>query len=401
MRVLFVSQEMPPETGWGGIGTYVDVLARALAGKGVDVHVLSVVEGLPATTKEVAGVVIHRRPLPRVRGSHRLPPETWRRVWLPLTVERLIRKLRLQPSVVECPEWCAEGLAVGLRGALPLVVRMHSSARQLFRYNGQGRKWFGLDGRVAATLEEASARRAHVIVGTRSSLAEARRRLRVDERALHTISYPVPPEPLHAIPDSGSLQVTFLGRFEPRKGPEVLLRAVPQVLESVPEARFAFVGRDATVPGGPSSAAWLRREAARLGAAHAVDVREQFGRDVVDRELKQSTVCAFPSRWESFGYVVAEAAAIGRPVVVSEIPAFHELVEDGVTGYIAPVAEPEQWARALIEVLSNPTKASAMGKAAAARVAASCDPGHIADLTLLAYEHAIERWRRGAHASRL
>src|SRR5947207_919519 len=48
MRTLFVSQELPPETGWGGIGTYVDVLSEALARKSVEVHVLSVVEGQTA-----------------------------------------------------------------------------------------------------------------------------------------------------------------------------------------------------------------------------------------------------------------------------------------------------------------------------------------------------------------
>ena len=42
MKVLFVSQELPPETGWGGIGTYVSMISRALAERGVEVHVLSV-----------------------------------------------------------------------------------------------------------------------------------------------------------------------------------------------------------------------------------------------------------------------------------------------------------------------------------------------------------------------
>src|SRR5438874_8032908 len=117
MRVLFVSQEFPPETGWGGIGTYVDVISEALASKGVDVHVLSVVDGQPPSRKEIAGVTIHRCTLPRVRGSGRLPPETWRRIWLPATVARLVKKLALAPNVIECPEWSAEGLLLALRGA--------------------------------------------------------------------------------------------------------------------------------------------------------------------------------------------------------------------------------------------------------------------------------------------
>ncbi len=138
MRVLLVSQEFPPETGWGGIGTYVDVLSEALGAAGVDVHVLSVVDRQAARTRQVGRVTIHRRPLPHVRGAHRPAPEVWWRAWLALNVARLVKRLRIEPDVVECPEWMAEGLALGLRGMFPLVVRLHSTARQVFPHSGQG-----------------------------------------------------------------------------------------------------------------------------------------------------------------------------------------------------------------------------------------------------------------------
>ena len=394
MKTLFVSQELPPETGWGGIGTYVDVLSEALVAKGVEVHVLSVVEGQPESTKDVAGVIVHRRPLPHVRGSRRLPPEAWRRTWLPVTVARLIRRLGLRPDIVECPEWSAEGLALGLRNEFPLVVRLHSSARQLFVYTGQGGRWRGLDGRISTWLEETSARRANVVISTRSNLDEVAARMKLDERALHAIPYPVRlPQPA-PMPGSGPLRVTFVGRLEPRKAPEIVLRAAPRVLAEVPDARFTFVGRDATADGAPSSTAWLRREAERLGVAHAVELTGQLPGAGVERELRRATVCAFPSRWESFGNVVAEAAATGRPVVASSIPPFQELVEDGISGRIAPTDDVEAWADALIELLCNGERAAAMGRAGAARIARISAPERVANLTLAAHEHAIERWRR-------
>src|SRR5947209_16336495 len=109
MKVLFVSQELPPETGWGGIGTYVSMISRALAERGVEVHVLSVVEGQPISRGTVDGVTVHRFPLPQVR--HRiLPSESQKRVVLPANIVRLIGRLGLAPDVVECPDWGAEGL---------------------------------------------------------------------------------------------------------------------------------------------------------------------------------------------------------------------------------------------------------------------------------------------------
>src|SRR5437588_12477443 len=111
----------------------------------------------------------------------------------------------------------AEGLALGFTDALPLVVRLHSSARQLFAFAPRYGRWRRLDGALAARLEEISARRAHVVVSTRSNLDEVAEPLRLDERALHAIPYPVrlvsaPPLNGPSVP-----RVTFVGRLEPRK----------------------------------------------------------------------------------------------------------------------------------------------------------------------------------------
>src|SRR6202035_2116631 len=120
MRVLFVSQEMPPETGWGGIGTYVDVLSEALAAKGHEVHVLSVAEDQPPSRTQRGGVTIHRFPLPPAGDPTGRLPETWMRLRQAVSVMRMFRRLDLRPDVVEAPEWMAEGLALGWSAKLPL-----------------------------------------------------------------------------------------------------------------------------------------------------------------------------------------------------------------------------------------------------------------------------------------
>ncbi len=401
MRVLFVSQEMPPETGWGGIGTYVDILSEALTRKGVEVHVLSVVAGQTASTREVNGVTVHRRPLPHVRGAGRLPPESWRRAWLPITIARLVRDPDIKPDVIECPEWMAEGLVVGFDRRFPLVVRLHSTVRQLFPYTGQGRRFLGLDGWLAARLEEMSARRAHVVVSTESNLDELAEELRLDLQALHAIPYPVRLPELVPIPEEQTPRIAFVGRLEPRKAPEVVLRAAPRVIAELPDARFVFVGRDVMAAETMPSSTWLRREAERLGIAHAVDFTGQLEPTGVAEELTRATVCVFPSRWESFGNVVAEASATGRPVVVSPIPPFRTLVQDGVTGHIVPLDDSEAWASAILGLLSDRDKARRMGLAGATRIRGISAPDHVADLALAAYEHAIKLWRRGRRCGQI
>lgn len=396
MRVLFVSQEFPPETGWGGIGTYVASVAEALSREGVEVHVLSVVEGQPASTRSAGAITVHRRPLPHVRGPARYGPEAWSRLLLSFCVAREVGRLGLTPDVIECPDWKAEGLALGIRGSRPVVTRLHSMSSQIFPYSGQGGHLSGLDGWLTDRLERAAVRRANVVLSTRANFEDVRARLGLDEHGAHFIPHIVRLPAERPYPDSGdSPRVVFIGRLEPRKAPDVVLRAIPRVLAAVPGARFVFVGRTVGDPAAPSSAASLQRMAERLGVAHAVDLRGGLDWTGVADELARASVGVFPSRWECFPNVTAEASAIGRPVVVSSISGFREMVKDGVTGSVVPSEGAEAWADAIIELLLDRDRALAMGQAGARLLREVSDPGRIATMTIAAYEDAIERWRRG------
>lgn len=396
MRVLLVSQELPPETGWGGIGTHVASVAQALSGAGAEVHVLSVVEGQPASTTRVGAVNVHRRPLPRVRGPARFAPEAWARLWLSLGVAHFVDRLHPAPSVIECPDWKAEGFVLALRGRFPLVVRLHSNSRQIFPYSGQGRRLSGFDGRLAMWLEDTAVRRANVVISTRANFEHVAPQIGLGGRGGHFVPPVVrlpDPRPYPDSPDSP--RVVFVGRLEPRKAPDVVLRAIPRVLAAVPGARFVFVGRTVGDVAAPSSSASLQREAERLGVAHAVELLGGLDWEGVAEQVERARLCVFPSRWECFPNVTAEACAIGRPVVVSPIYGIQEMVRNGVTGTVVPDESPERWADAITDLLVNRDRARAMGAAGSELIRRVADPARLATMTIASYEAAIERWRRG------
>lgn len=398
MRVLLVSQEFPPETGWGGIGTYAGIIAPALADAGAEVHVLSVVRHQQASDRiGQHGVHVHRRPLRRPPGAGQLArlPETWDRLSLAWAVAREVRRLQaagLYFDVMECPEWKAEGLVLSraARRSVPLVLRLHASAAQVYPYLGP----LGPDRRLAVRLEDEAVRRADVVTGTNSQVAELNDRFRLDPDRVRAITYPVRPAPAQppAPPAAagGAPRICFAGRFEPRKGPETLLRALPLVRARVPGARLVLVGRDAVEGDSPSSSAALRALAGELGVADGLEIVERWGADAVAEEFGRAAVCAVPSRWESFGYVAAEAMALGRAVVASDIPPLAEVVVDGETGRLVPPGDAEAWAAALSWVLEEPRRARALGEAGLARITAVCAPEVVAAQTLDAYRHAME-----------
>ena len=82
------------------------------------------------------------------------------------------------------------------------------------------------------------------------------------------------------------------------------------------------------------------------------------------KKYQESTVCVFPSRWEGFGLVAAEAMACGKPVVVSDTPGFREIVSDGVTGLFAKSEDAQALAASINMLLGDSQLRQTLGTAA-------------------------------------
>jgi phosphatidylinositol alpha-mannosyltransferase len=164
---------------------------------------------------------------------------------------------------------------------------------------------------------------------------------------------------LDGYPRAGK-SVLFLGRFdEPRKGMEVLLGALPALVEAFPDVEVLVVGR-----GDEDS---LREEAAEL-AGHLTFLGQ------VDDAAKASAMrgvdvyCAPNTGGESFGIVLVEAMAAGTAVVASDLDAFRRVLEDGAAGRLVPVDDAPALAAALVEMLSDDAMRQRYVDAAAAAV---------------------------------
>lgn len=192
-------------------------------------------------------------------------------------------------------------------------------------------------------------------------MARIDRRIAVSEVARDLIDFYFPgdyaivpngvdPERFTPTPRPGDGTIVYAGRLDPRKGVEVLVRALPGVRARVPEARLLLVGD------GPERRA-LEALAKRL-APDAV----RFVGGVPNVELPawyaKGDVACFPStRNESFGIVILEAMAAGRPVVASDTPGYRVLIEDGRTGRHFRSGDPADLARVLVELLTEPARA--------------------------------------------
>lgn len=153
-----------------------------------------------------------------------------------------------------------------------------------------------------------------------------------------------------------------VARQYPRKNTATLLRALPAVLEAVPDARLRVVG------GGPELGA-LRGLARELGLGEAV----RFLGAVEDatalrREYASAAVFCLPSLQEGFGIVYLEAMAAGLPVVAGRAGAAPEVVPDGRVGHLVPPLDAGALADALVRLLRDSESRRAFGRRGRRRV---------------------------------
>jgi glycosyltransferase involved in cell wall biosynthesis len=137
--------------------------------------------------------------------------------------------------------------------------------------------------------------------------------------------------------------IGFVGRIEPRKGPIDLVRAAPKIRLSLPGARVIVVGDD---PYG-SDPAYTRAVTSSPEIEHHAWVANAPGL------MRHFDVLVLPSHQEPFGTVLAEAMAVGTPVVATRVGGLAEVVDDGITGRLVEAGDADGLAAAVIEVLGN------------------------------------------------
>jgi glycosyltransferase involved in cell wall biosynthesis len=158
--------------------------------------------------------------------------------------------------------------------------------------------------------------------------------------------------------------VGIVGRLQPWKGQEVLLRAAARLAEARVDLRFMVVG-GAILGWEGSYPDDLRRLAADLGisdrvhfAGHQADVHPWY--DALD-------VVVHASFGEPFGLVLVEAMALGKPLVATNLGGPREIVEDGTSGLLVPPGNPERLAEAVGRILADRELASTLSQGAVER----------------------------------
>lgn len=147
-------------------------------------------------------------------------------------------------------------------------------------------------------------------------------------------------------------RILFIGNDFVRKGGPVLLDAFRQVRAAMPDTRLTLVGTPPRIAPQPGVEVLGRiRDRERIAALYA-----------------GASVFAMPSHFDPFPLVALESMAFGVPVVTTRQSGTPEMITDGVTGELVRAGRVDELAEALLRVLWQPRRATAMARAARARV---------------------------------
>ncbi|WP_344980907.1 D-inositol-3-phosphate glycosyltransferase [Streptosporangium fragile] len=164
----------------------------------------------------------------------------------------------------------------------------------------------------------------------------------------------------------------FVGRVQPLKAPDVLLRAAARLLVEEPALRSRLV---VACVGGPSGnglarPSYLTDVAASLGISDVVRIVPPAPQYELADWYRAADVTVVPSHSESFGLVALESQACGTPVAAASVGGLRTAVRDGVSGVLVEGHDPHDWARVLSRFLHMPAWREALAAGAVAQAAA-------------------------------
>jgi glycosyltransferase involved in cell wall biosynthesis len=356
MRILKVAQAYFPFLERGGLAVKVRSIARALVGQGHRVTVLTADLGFGPAEIAAAGAVRNGQGWRSNLGG----VET-----IYLASRCHYRNLTVNPGVLGfCRRRLGEFDIVhtyGLYDALgpvaawycrqfgiPYFIEPLGMTRPIDRGFLLKKVWSGLApgylsgaSRIIATSEQ---ERAELLAHGFPSARVILRYNGIDREEFRQLPPPGAFRKKAGLGDEERL-VVFLGRLIPRKGADLLIKALPQIDDE--KAKLVIVGPDVE----PGYLAFLRGKARALGVEHRVLFTGPLYGDDKKAALADAYVFALPSRYENFGNAAAEAIACGTPAIVSDRCGIAPLIDQRaglVTSYDSGAV-----ARSLKELFEN------------------------------------------------
>lgn len=400
-----MTREYPPNV-YGGAGVHVEYLARELARR-IDVEVRCF--GQPRDLASEDGPVARA-----FAGRSALEgPESYRSVLRVMATDLEMAAGIVVADIVHSHTWYVNlaGHLARLLYGIPHVMTTHSlEPLRPWKAEQTGTGGYALSSFCERTAIEAADAVVAVSAAMRDDVVKCYPS--VDPDRIHVIHNGIDPEEYRPDPGTDVLEryridparpsVVFVGRITRQKGITYLLDAAPQI---DPRAQLVLcAGAPDTEDIARETEEKMRAARERRPAGSVIWLDRMLPKREVVQLLSHADVFVCPSVYEPLGIVNLEAMACEAPVVATATGGIPEVVEDGVTGHLVPLqaadaagtpADPARFVRDIAErvndLLGDPERAGAWGRAGRRRVLDLFTWGRAADRTIELYERTMGR----------
>ena len=399
-----------PGTGdAGGLNVYVVEVAKRLAERGTEVEIFTraVSRDAPPVTELTPGVLVRHvtaGPFEELDKAD-IPAQICHFTFEVLRIEAAYAPGRY--NLVHAHYWLSGqvGAVAKERWGVPLVQSMHTlgkvknaalaagdSAEPDSRIRGEAEVIAAADRLVANTAEEA--RQLTGLYGADASRVETVHPgvdlsvFRPGQQADARRALGLPAD---------AVVLLFAGRMQPLKGPDILLRAVADMIRDDPglgrRLAVVFVGGPSGL--GRNDPDMVTQLAARLGISAVVRLEPPCPQPELAEWYRAATIVAVPSYSESFGLVALEAQACGTPVVAAAVGGLRTAVCHGESGLLVDSHDPADYARVLRQLAASPPELARMS-AGAIRHASGFGWSAAVDRLLAVYTGAVSEASAGS-----
>ena len=353
----------------GGMNIYVAESAKRMAAMGVSIDIFTrrAHADLPDTVELTPGVIVRHLDAGPVEGvtKEELPQ------YIPALARQFTSALEGTTiyDVIHSHYWISGevGMPASKKLGIPLIHTMHTMAKVKNLNLAQGESPEP-GSRVRGEMEVVESAQG-LIANTDSEAASLVSLYSACPDLVHVVTpgvdlYTFTPgqgrahaRGLLQIPTDAHV-ITFVGRIQPHKGPDLLIRATAEMLAHSPHLRSKLI---VFVIGGVSGAGTAEVEKLKemvkwLGISDVVRFLPPISRkDLPDWYRAADLVCV-PSYSESFGLVALESQACGTPVVATAVGGLRTAVADGISGVLVDGHDPRAWSSVLARLLAEPQR---------------------------------------------
>ncbi len=367
MRICLVSQEYPPETGGGGIGTQTYLKAQGLSARGHEVHVVSASCDREERTYADGQAVIHRIAEPQLP----LPTDEPSTYWLAYSTA-VAQKLHVLTSqvpfdIIQFPEYAAEGFvyqtATWRYRTAQYVVQLHGPLGMFAEHMG----WPDVGStfhQVGCFMERTVMYHADLILASSHNTARfcAERydypleQIRVIHSGIDTTKFsPQSPGEEHGF----SPRILFVGNLVGNKGFNLLVDAVLRLRKRYPQICLRMIGK-----GEKNDVAGAHRRIADAGAQGSFQILGYVPYADLPLHYAWCDIFAGPSTYEPGpGNIYLEAMACARPVIACNTAGAPEVVLDRRTGLLVSPRDSMSLERAVEELAGDAPLRQRLGAA--------------------------------------